>query len=663
MTGAWWGREATESQRARRRAAMPELLAGDRARLLAALDARRDAFTPEWTARGPDDAGMALRQLFGEQLEAVAQRLNRWPEKALTAFLDGAGIDPMPGAAAEALIAFEIIDTAPRSVLVAPGFQVGARVAGVEEIVVFETQHALYAAPGKLGEVFVADRGSFAQMDPSRPFAPFGDRPSPGAALLVGFAAPAAPTVALTLGLGVASPPGAPPPMSAGGVAPLSVPPGPALVWEILDGGQIVALDVTRDETAGLSRSGLVEFALPAQWRPGLPAGMGAAKSVRWLRLRIAYGHFTVPPRFSFVSLNMTRALGARTIRDEVPAPVPATAGRQLRLSQIPVVPGSLVVDVDDSGLQPGGMTRWTAVPDLAVAGPSDPVFEIDHATGELTFGDDLHGRALPDGYRNVHATRYQAQSRVPDRVEAGAISVAITSLEFLAKVGNPLPASGGGPGETTRQVLKRGPLEIRTRGRAVTPADYALLALHAAGAQVARAVAVPGLHPRYPGALIPGVVGVIVVPPDRGDGAPTPDAETLRSVATSLSASAAPTGVEVVAAAPAYHDVRVDVGVVLDEGADAGAAATALLRALDAYLHPLTGGEDGEGWPFGGPIRHVRLLRLITGVAGVRAALRLNVVLDGRRQRTCQDIQIPANSLLWPGGHQVLILDPAGPS
>ena len=661
MTGAWWSREASASQRTGHRGVRPELLPGDRARLLAALDARRGAFTPEWTARGPDDAGMALRQLFGEQLEAVAQRLNRWPDKALTAFLDGAGIGATPGAAAEALLAFEIADTAPRSVLVAPGFQVGARVAGVEETVVFETQRALYAAPGKLGEVFVADRGSFAQMDPARPFAPFGDRATPGA-LLIGFEAPAAPTVALTISLGVAAPPGAPPPASAGEVAPLPVPPGPALVWEILDGGQIVPLDVTRDETAGLARSGLVELALPAQWRPGSPVGMGAAKSVRWLRLRIAYGRFAVPPRLSFIGINMTRALGARTIRDEVPTPVPAKGGRQLRLSQVPVVPGSLVVEVDDSGLQPGVTARWMAVPDLSAAGPGDPVFEIDHATGQLTFGDGLHGRALPDGYRNVHATRYQAQSSVPDRVEAGAISVAITPLEFLAKVTNPLPASGGGPSETTKQVLQRGPLELRTRGRAVTPADYALLALHSAGARVARAFAVPGFHPGYPGASIPGVVGVIVVPPDRDVGAPTPDAETLRAVAASLSASAAPAGVDVVVAAPTYRDVRVDVGVVLEQGADAGATATALLLALDTYLHPLTGGEGGEGWPFGGPIRHVRLLRWITGVPGVRAAPRLNVVLDGVRQRTCQDIPIPANALLWPGGHQVLILDSAGP-
>jgi predicted phage baseplate assembly protein len=332
-------------------------------------------------------------------------------------------------------------------------------------------------------------------------------------------------------------------------------------------------------------------------------------------------------------------------------------------LSQVPIVPGLLQLDVENSGLGQSGPERWTAVPDLSVAGPDSAVYQLDENTGELLFGDGLHGRPLPQGYRNVHATRYQAQSPVPDRIDAGAISVPVTPLAFVNKVTNPFAGTGGGPGETIAQVLQRGPLEIRTRGRAVTPADYALLALRASGARVARTFAVPGLHAPYPGASIPGVVGVLVVPPDLGDGGPPiPDEETLRAVATSLSATAAPAGVEVVAAAPDYQRVQVEVGILLDDGTDAGAAATAVLGALDAYLHPLTGG-DGGGWPLGGPIRFVRLLLVITQVSGVRAAPRLTVILDGVRQPTCQDVPIRPNALLWPSGHQVFILDPgAGP-
>src|SRR5947207_3585959 len=97
---------------------------------------------------------------------------------------------------------------------------------------------------------------------------------------------------------------------------------------------------------------------------------------------------------------------------------------------------------------------------------------------------------------------------------------------------------------------MRRGPQEIRARSRAVTTADYALLARQAQGALVERAYAVAGLHPAFPGRAIPGVVAVFVVPPDRGEGPPTPDEDTLRRVAAHLSENAAPAGVEVVAAA-----------------------------------------------------------------------------------------------------------------
>jgi predicted phage baseplate assembly protein len=678
MSAIWWGRESSAALRTpqpRRRAGTPQLMPADRAVLLAELDARADAFAPEWTNRNPvEDAGAALRQLFGEQLEAVVQRFDRWPDKAFIEYLNIAGIAPLPGVAAEVLLEFEVADDAPQSVLIAPGFQVGARPPGASSLVVFETDRTLSAAPGKIGEVFATSGRTFDAVDPSQPFLPFGDGRSAGAALLIGLTGKNAPSQTLTLGIGIASPPGAPPPVGAGGVMPLPVPRGPALVWEILDGGSAVTLEVVRDETGGLIRSGLVELALPQRWREGGPAGLPQAKSRRWLRLRLAYGRFAVSPKFSFVKVNVARALGALTVRDEILQPVPGSNGRRMRVSQTPVVAGSLRLEVDDSGLELGPLagaapadvgtqsaqsaTIWNEVSDLSVCGPDDAVYVIDTTSGELTFGDGHHGRAVPDGFRNVRAASYRVMSDVPARIDAGAITTALTSLEFLGKVSNPLPTSGGGPGETVAQVVKRGPQEIRTRGRAVTVADYTLLALRAEGAQIARAFAVAGLHPQYPGRPIPGVVGVFVVPPDRGEGRPTPDTETLRAVATYLALHAAPVGVEVVAAAPRYHDVQVDVGVVLEAGVDAGATVRIVLQSLNSYLHPITGGEAGDGWPFGGTIRYVPLLRLISRIDGVRAVKRLNVLLDGLRAPACNDVTLTPYSLLWPAGHQVFILD-----
>jgi hypothetical protein len=111
--------------------------------------------------------------------------------------------------------------------------------------------------------------------------------------------------------------------------------------------------------------------------------------------------------------------------------------------------------------------------------------------------------------------------------------------------------------------------------------------------------------------------------------------------VARHLAGSAAPAGVQIVAASPFYHRVRAEIGVVIDPAADPGDTVRRLAAALDDYVHPIRGGEDGGGWPFGGSLRYSPLLRrLVTGVDGVRAITRLTLVVDGARLPACTDFR-----------------------
>jgi hypothetical protein len=194
-----------------------------------------------------------------------------------------------------------------------------------------------------------------------------------------------------------------------------------------------------------------------------------------------------------------------------------------------------------------------------------------------------------------------------------------------------------------------------------VLPSDYELLALSVPGARVRRIHAMPGRHPQMRTALIPGVVGLLVVPPEESgpqSGPPTPDEQTLRAVASHVSRELAPAGVEIVAAAPVYHSVRIEAQVRLKAGADRGAAVTRLLEDLDGYLHPLKGGDEGTGWPFGGALRHDALVRRLLQDKEVVAVPRLGMVVDGRRVPLCQDREIGEHDLLWPEEHLILPLE-----
>ena len=122
-----------------------------------------------------------------------------------------------------------------------------------------------------------------------------------------------------------------------------------------------------------------------------------------------------------------------------------------------------------------------------------------------------------------------------------------------------------------------------------------------------------------------------------------------------SLAAAAAPAGVEVVAAAPRYRRVRAEVDVVVDPVADTGRTVTRLLDEVDGFLHPLTGGDDGTGWPFGRTLEHNDLLRRLVSLPGVRAISRLILVVDGLRIRGCSDVPLGPGELFFPQGHEIV--------
>jgi len=633
--------------------------------LVAEAKARVPRYAPEWTDLNDSDPGMALVQLFAWMTEATLFRLARVPDLHYVKFLQLLGVELRPAEPARGAVTFPVSPgPAVRTVVVPRGTEVTA--AGVDEPIVYETDESLTAVAAGIRRVLTFDGINHVDVTPpagesGTAFRPFGAAAAAGSAVLLGFGYDPAYTgpdtfPRIQLALTVLSHADAAPaaPVACAAHRPY---PSATLAWEYWDLAAWVPLPLDRDDTLALARSGRVLLRTPPEGRWKRDLMGGAPEALFWLRARVATPGYERVPELDAVLVNTVGVTQAQTRRDEV---LGGTTGRPnlvLRVALAPVLAGSLVLEVDEGT----GPAVWTEVRDFFASGPDDAHFALNRTTGEVRFGSGDAGRVPvlnptnPDG--NVVARVYRSGGGARGNAAAGAIATAPGVLGGIDTAGirNARPALGGRDEESLADGLRRGPEELKNKDRAVTAEDFESLARHVAG--VRRAEARPLAHPGHPGRQVPGAVTVVVVP-DGDAPNPSPSDGLLRSVCAYLQPRRLLT-CELFVAPPAYRHVRVRADVVAAADADGAVVRAEVERRLLAYLHPLTGGEAGDGWPFGGAVYFSLVYRQVLAVEGVARVEALTVALDGADQPACQDVPLEPGELAWSDLHDVVVTYP----
>jgi predicted phage baseplate assembly protein len=315
------------------------------------------------------------------------------------------------------------------------------------------------------------------------------------------------------------------------------------------------------------------------------------------------------------------------------------------------VLAGTLRLEVDEGE----GFVSWTEVVDFFGSGPDDTVYTLNRTTGTVQFGDGAHGR-IPVGNANnadnIVARQYRYGGGTRGNVPAGALNTVLNTIPGIdeSQVGNLRAASSGRDEETMEAAKERARQTLKNKCRAVTPEDFQALAQQAAN--VRRAVALPLTHPDFPGTQVPGAITVVVVP-DSKERAPVPSEGMLRTVCAYLNQRRLLT-TEVYVTGPTYKQVSISANVVVDDNADLASVKQAVESDLLAYFHPLTGGEKGDGWPFGGDIFYSRVYNRISNQPGVQRIEQLTITVDGEDAAPCQDVEIPDGVLLFSTEHNV---------
>jgi predicted phage baseplate assembly protein len=633
-------------------------------------------YAPAWTNQSETDPGITLMELFAWMTEMLLYRMNQVPDRNYIKFLELLGITLTPARPAHAELTFTLTSSNVQTVIIPAGTQAASSDASPP--LVFETDEALIALGAKLKALQSFDGFSYEVVTTANGAAgqwyyPFGLHAREGSALLLGFDSPVAfSTDQVNLAVYVYTE----------GLAPeghhcdldlSGLPVASTLVWEFWDGRFWNSISLDKDDSRALTRSGHVYFEGPGDKIKKDIMGNVTDTSLYWIRVRLAKNGYDMAPRLSAVLTNTVSATQAQTIRDEILGGSDGRPNQLFKLANTPVIERdtpvmltgadgltiqvtSVEIDVDEGA----GPEAWQEVEDFFSSGPDDPHFTLDRTTGEVQFGDGQFGRipvanpANPNA--NIVASVYRFGGGERGIVGAGSVKALQTFVDGVDSVTNLQPTLGGTDEESLSDAKLRAPQTLKSKNRAVTAEDFEFLAEQTPAVRIRRAKALPLVHPKFSGMPIPGVVTVIVVPESDAPN-PIPGDATLALVCAHLNVHRLLTS-EVYVVAPKYRLVQIDVNIVVKPDSDLSVVKKAVEQALTGWFHPLTGGADGTGWPFGGTIFYSDVYRVVLQIPGVARLLdnQLVIWLDKQRQDFCRDVPLNDGELTYSLAHQISV-------
>lgn len=449
--------------------------------------------------------------------------------------------------------------------------------------------------------------------------------------------------------------------------------------------------DGVQQEVVGLHQA-TITLHLPLNW----PVTPFANYRGRWIRcvytsLQDDQMGYSRSPKLMAITASGIGGAGMASqcalVKDELLGESNGKPGQTFQLqsdSILPRQPDSEYIVV----LPPAGLPQiWQEMSDFAESGAEDRHYILDSVTGEVQFGplirepsqlkeavrhrQNLQSDRGPTGSTIPHENLERQYGAVPPKgatirinayrtgggkegnVQRGTIRILKSAIPYVTRVFNHKPALNGVDSESLEEAVIRVPSLLRTQHRAVTAEDFITLTK-----QASRAVG----RVHCPQQQTGGQVKLLVVPRvdqgliSRNQGiAPRYfrlNARLRADVSTFLDERRL-LGIEVQLEEPSYVGVSVqaEVGILPSYGAPQARQEilTLLYHKLYHFLNPLTGGQDGQGWPFGMPVYKSDIVGLIQQTPGVRylGTVELFVL---RLQGTTWDRSLASEGVILPG-------------
>ena len=633
-------------------------------------------YAPDWTDHNVQNPGTTILELLAFVAELDIFQLNRVPDRHKRKFLSLVGIHPRCPVPARTVLQFALTEKSgkvaiPEGVSLTTGGEQGADIP-------FRLAEPITAIPGSIEAVLVREGNT--AVDYSRKFAHgepvpiFGSAETSKPQLYVGFTE-ALPSDAWTslyfefsgtrssdnerkralseaAAQAAACAPRVNPCLSdPSEAAPLTLPPHQSVkvVWEYRDASGAWTAADTQDETRSLTLNGSVRVKPATEMAAG--GESGAPDALFYLRVRLDSGTYDAAPVARRLVLN--GAVAEETTAEPAYIDTNGTgeSDQSISLRGTPIVVASLKV----TSVEDGRHYDWTLRPDFDSSGRGDRHYMLDADAGLICFGDGEHG--LPPYKGSVVQASYLTTLASEGNFGEGhmfRLNSAIPDQEKIARIVNATASGGGAPAESLTAAASRAVQKLRVPQRAVTASDYEVLALETPGTVLARVAVVPSCHPAFDCIDAPGIVTVIPMThlPVR---APEPSSGTLHLVGRYLKRRRI-IGTRVEIVTPRYLKISVTASVRALAGTSPVLLTQRVSAALDAFLSPLDGGPDGQGWPAGRDVYRSEIMNVIDGVNGVDHVVAL-VLQAGDCGPVCGNVCVPALWFVTPGTHQVRVV------
>lgn len=453
----------------------------------------------------------------------------------------------------------------------------------------------------------------------------------------------------------------------------------PLLKWQYLTkNSKWIEPDIL-DETKGLTKSEIVQFIISGEM---MSEKIFSKNDLFWIRAQVMQNSaielkdIHTKSKLLGLYLNSAWALQSRTISYEINSSSTGESSQAFRLVNAPVISEKILVNEfgtltemerkelgnikyidekkDDSGNVTEFWVKWDEVPHFFDSAPGDRHYIIDRTSGEIRFGDGIHGMIPSIGKNNIKAI-YSTGGGKNGNIPATKISKLQSTITFVDKVYNPVASDGGADTEEVEALIERAPFVLKHRNRAIALLDYKMLVKEASN-KVARVKILSNLNAQ--GDHMPGTITIVIVPQST-DIKPMPTPE-LRHIVERYVKERCSNLAKLNVIQPSYVVVKISAIIVTGKIDAIPVIEQKAKSQIIDFLHPLYGGLEGKGWDFGAVPCISDIFPLLEKIDYVDHISKITIQLYNESNsklteiKRTENFKLPADTLLCSGEHEI---------